>query len=102
LPADAAEAGKLAARYRNASLGDVAVAAGSRGPCSSTSASGKSEVASRKNDDGTISFITVDPTLAGFEFVVGQHEGKRALITRDGQHEYFFDEVQGQAAAVTR
>jgi len=31
----------------------------------------KSAVASRKNDDGTISFITVDPTIDGFEFVVG-------------------------------
>ena len=47
----------------------------------------------------TISFITIDPTLASFEFVMAQREGKRALITRDGQHEYFFDEVQGEAAA---
>ena len=30
----------------------------------------KSEVASRKNDDGTVSFITMDPTNMGFEFVV--------------------------------
>ncbi len=100
VPADAAEAGKLAARYRNAALGDVAVL---RGPGAVLFDVGewKSEVASRKNDDGTISFISIDPTLAGFEFVVGQHERKRALITRDGQHEYFFDEVEGQAA-VTR
>jgi hypothetical protein len=28
-----------------------------------------SAVASRKNDDGTISFITIDPTQRGFEFV---------------------------------
>ncbi len=97
VPADAAEAGKLAERYRNAALGDVAVL---RGPGAVLFDVGewKSEVASRKNDDGTISFLTIDPTLAGFEFVVAQHEGKRALITRDGQHEYFFDEVQGQAA----
>jgi CubicO group peptidase (beta-lactamase class C family) len=99
VPADLAEAAKLAARYRNAALGDVAVL---RGPGAVLFDVGewKSEVASRKNDDGTVSFVTIDPTLAGFEFVMAQRDGKRALITRDGQHEYFFEEVQGQAAAV--
>jgi hypothetical protein len=52
----------------------------------------KSVAASRKNDDGTISFVTIDPTLAGFEFVVADKEGKRRLITRDAQHEYVFVE----------
>src|SRR6267154_787825 len=52
----------------------------------------KSAVASRKNDDGTISFITVDPTIEGFEFVAGTREGKRVLVVRDGQHEYVFTE----------
>ena len=50
----------------------------------------KSAVASRKNDDGTTSFITIDPTLIGFEFVVGERAGKRVLVIRDGQHEYTF------------
>ncbi len=49
-------------------------------------------MASRKNDDGTISFITIDPSIAGFEFVVGERAGKRVLIIRDGQHEYVFTE----------
>ena len=53
----------------------------------------KSTVASRKNDDGTISFITIDPTLDGFEFVVGERGGKRVLVIRDGQHEYTFIEM---------
>jgi hypothetical protein len=53
----------------------------------------KSAVASRKNDDGTISFITIDPTNSGFEFVVGERAGRRVLIIRDGQHEYTFTEV---------
>jgi hypothetical protein len=52
----------------------------------------KSTVASRKNDDGSISFITIDPTLNGFEFVVGEKDGKRTLTIRDGQHEYVFTE----------
>jgi len=42
---------------------------------------------SRRND-GTTSFITIDPTVDGFTFVVGEREGKRALVIRDNQHEY--------------
>ena len=52
----------------------------------------KSKVASRKNDDGTISFITINPGAEGFEFVVGEKAGKKALTIRDGQHEYIFTE----------
>lgn len=51
----------------------------------------KSEVASRKNPDGSISFLTTAPGAQGFEFVV-RKEAKRTLITRDGQHDYVFDE----------
>jgi hypothetical protein len=52
----------------------------------------KSAVASRKNDDGSISFITIDPSVGGFEFVVGDEAGKHTLTIRDGQHEYIFTE----------
>ena len=47
-------------------------------------------MASRKNPDGTISFLTTTPGLLGFEFVVGSGAAK-TLITRDGQHEYVFE-----------
>jgi hypothetical protein len=53
----------------------------------------KSTVASRKDDDGTTSFITIDPGTDGFEFVVGERAGKRILIIRDGQHQYVFTDV---------
>jgi hypothetical protein len=49
-------------------------------------------VASRRNDDGTISFITIDPAVDGYEFVAVERGGKRVLIIRDGQHEYVFNE----------
>jgi len=52
----------------------------------------KSEVASRKNDDGTTSFVTIDPTNSGFEFVVAPADGKRGLTIRDGQHQYRYTE----------
>jgi CubicO group peptidase (beta-lactamase class C family) len=90
IPADAKESAKLAKHYSNVALGDIDV---------STSGSStifdfgewKSEVASRKNPDGTISFITIVPGEIGSEFVVGSGP-KRALIIRDAQHEYVFEE----------
>ena len=44
-------------------------------------------VASRKNDEGMTSFITIDRTVDGFNFVVAERDGKRALVIRDAQHE---------------
>ena len=52
----------------------------------------RSEVASRRNDDGTTSFVTVAPTLGGFEFLAAERDGRRALVVRDAQHEYVFVE----------
>jgi hypothetical protein len=54
-----------------------------------------SAVASRHNDDGTTSFITIDPAILGLEFVVGRSADKRTLTTRDGQHTYVFSEATG-------
>ncbi len=89
VPAGSADVAKLAARYASAALGDLAV----RQQDAATVfdfGEWKSAVASRKNDDGTISFITIDPATEGFEFVVSVRDGKRALVIRDGQHEYVF------------
>jgi CubicO group peptidase (beta-lactamase class C family) len=96
VPADPAAVEKLAARYANKSLGEVKVVKNGK---TTTFDVGewKSTVASRKNDDGTTSFITIDPTLGGFEFVVADKDGKRRLITRDAQHEYILDEVAATA-----
>jgi len=52
----------------------------------------RSSVASRRNDDGAMSFVTIDPTLAVFEFTMGERDGKRTLVLRDAQHEYVFKE----------
>jgi hypothetical protein len=89
IPADAAESAKLAAKYSNAALGEIAV---SRTGDKTTFDFGewKSEVSSRKNPDGTISFLTIAPGVIGFEFVVGSGE-KKTLVTRDAQHEYVFE-----------
>jgi CubicO group peptidase (beta-lactamase class C family) len=89
IPANPEESARLAPHYVNASLGDIAV--GRMGGITVFDfGEWKSEVASRKNPDGTISFITTVPGLSGAEFVVGPGPG-RTLITRDGQHEYVFE-----------
>jgi len=91
VPADAAEAGKLAASYVSSELGTLRVRA-QDGATIFDFGNWRSAVASRRNDDGTTSFISIDPTISGFNFVVGERDGKRALIVRDAQHEYAFVE----------
>ncbi|HMF90461.1 MAG TPA: serine hydrolase domain-containing protein, partial [Candidatus Angelobacter sp.] len=92
VPADPASVKQLAARYTSKELGEIAVL-NKDGAITFDFGEWKSTVASRKNDDGTVSFITIDPTNEGFEFVVGERSGKRVLIIRDRQHEYIFTEA---------
>jgi hypothetical protein len=92
VPAAPALVTQLAKRYSSKELGELAVLT-QDGITTFDFGEWKSAVASRKNDDGTISFITIDPTSDGFEFVMGERAGKRVLIIRDGQHEYIFTEA---------
>jgi hypothetical protein len=90
VPAAPAESAKLAPRYANAALGQIAV---TRTGAATMFDFGewKSQVASRRNPDGTISFITTAPGVQGFSFVVGSG-AKKTLTLRDAQHQYVFDE----------
>jgi CubicO group peptidase (beta-lactamase class C family) len=92
VPAATDEVAKLATRYSSSALGELTV---QRQKPAAVFDFGewKSTVASRKNDDGTISLITIDPAGSGFEFVVSTRSGKRVLIVRDSQHEYVFTEA---------
>lgn len=90
VPADPSEAGKLAPKYSNPALGEIAVRKAGAATVFDFG-EWKSEMASRKNPDGTVSFITTAPGYTGFEFVVGK-EAKRTLVLRDAQHEYVFAE----------
>jgi CubicO group peptidase (beta-lactamase class C family) len=92
LPADAARAAALAPRYVSAELGQLTVRRNAGGLAFDTG-SWRSAMASRRNDDGSTSFHTVEPTIEGIDFVVAEREGKRALIVRDAQHEYTFIET---------
>ena len=94
VPADPAEVAKLAAGYHNEALGDIAVKL-EQGAAVFDFGEWRSEMASRRNPDGTISFVTITPGVFGFEFVVGSG-APRTLTVRDAQHEYVFTEVDGQ------
>jgi CubicO group peptidase (beta-lactamase class C family) len=88
-PPDPVQVARLAAHYRSADLGELAIVREGATVIADTGL-WKSPVATRKNDDGTISLISTEPTLLGFEWVIGERNGKRALITRDSQHDYVF------------
>ena len=100
VPADSGESNELADHYRNTALGDIAV---SRADNVTTFDFGewKSEVGSRVNPDGTVSFMTIEPGITGLEFVVGSGDEK-TLIMRDAQHEYVFDALPPGGESSTR
>jgi CubicO group peptidase (beta-lactamase class C family) len=92
LPPNAAIASRLAARYVNDALGELRVER--RGPDVVIDAGEwKSRTVTRKNEDGTTALVTIDPTLDGFAWVVGEKDGRRTLTLRDAQHEYVFTEA---------
>jgi CubicO group peptidase (beta-lactamase class C family) len=90
MPADPSESAKLGTRYSNDLLGEIAVSH-LGGATIFDFGVWKSPMASRKNPDGSVSFITTIPGMVGLDFVVGKGI-KRNLIIRDAQHEYVYEE----------
>ena len=88
-PADASEAEKLGRSYSSAALGDIQVTR-EKGKTIFDFGEWKSEVASRREPDGSVTFVTVAPGMAGLKFIPGLVGDKKTLITRDAQHEYVF------------
>jgi len=89
MPADPAAAGKLAAKYSNAALGTIDVTH-KDGKTFFEIGALKTEMATRKNPDGTLSFVTLAPGFIGFELIVSGDN----LIVRDAQHEYIYQPVK--------
>jgi CubicO group peptidase (beta-lactamase class C family) len=87
VPAAPDDAAKLASKYTNNALGTITVRR-EGGAVVFDLGEWKSEMATRRNPDGTVSFLTIVPGFTGFEFVVGGAPPKPTLITRDAQHEY--------------
>ncbi len=93
LPADATEAKKLAAHYHSAALGDIVVT--HTGPKTIFDfGEFKTEVATMKNPDGTVTFSGITPGSGAGDFIVGGTSDAPTLTTRDGQHEYVFTAVK--------
>ena len=85
VPADAAETEKLASVYAHPAVGEIVM--NRKGEATVFDfGEWSSEMASRKNPDGTISFITIAPGVTGLEFVAGD----KTLTLRDAQHEYVY------------
>lgn len=97
VPAAEADSARLAPRYANPALGEIAVSR-ANGATTFDFGEWKAQVASRHNPDGTVSFLTTSPGILGFEFVVGSGE-KPTLVVRDAQHEYVFTAQEGQTAS---
>jgi hypothetical protein len=99
LPPDASVTGKLAKRYTHPSLGDIAVITDGTSVVFDTGP-WKSAVATRRNDDGTVSLVMIGAgtrwgAYAPFTFVPGERDGKRTLTLRFLQQEYVFVESRG-------
>lgn len=81
----------LAASYYSPDLGALSVTRGASG-AQFAFRTMATPVGTKKNEDGTMSFVALDPTLLFFPLVAGNQGGKRTLTARDGQHEYVFVE----------
>jgi len=79
----------FASRYTNPDLGPMVVRYDGAG-LSFRFNSLASHVAARKNDDGSTSYVTIDPGNDGFEFAFGTGANAKNLLLRDGQHVYTF------------
>jgi len=91
VPPNAELAGQLAARYASPELGEIAV---KRRGAALVFDFGEfaSEMATQKNPDGSVSYVTIAPGIIGLPLVAGTAGGKRTLVLRDAQHEYVFVE----------
>lgn len=87
-----AQAAPYLGSYGNADLGSLTIAfEGDKLMARATSI--WSEVAPRRNKDGTTSLVMVSPGLFGMDLLVTSRDGKRALVLNDNQHEYVFTDA---------
>ncbi len=89
VPPDPQVVAALASAYDSPELGKIRVGR-ANGRVRLDFTDWSSEVATRRNDDGTVSLVSIDPSITGFAFVVGAEGGTPTLTVRDSQHEYVF------------
>ncbi|MEI6642183.1 MAG: serine hydrolase domain-containing protein [Novosphingobium sp.] len=93
LPADAKVIGALAAKYVSPDLGTLRLVP-EKGQVRGFTQAWNSLMTTRRNQDGTVSLVSIDPGWIGDggDMVLGVADGKRTLTVRDGQHVYVFTE----------
>jgi CubicO group peptidase (beta-lactamase class C family) len=89
LTPDASATAALARAYTNHELGRLLVTVGTDEVRFATHA-WSSRMATRRNADGTLSFVTVEPGFYGIDFMVGRMDDRPTLTVREAQHEYLF------------
>ena len=92
IPADPGAVKQLATNYRSQELGHLIVRRTGANVEFDLVDGWNSAMATRKNDDGTASFVGISPTQRGWEFVVGEKDGKRTLIHPDSDQDWVFVE----------
>lgn len=90
-PGDTKVLARLADAYTSPELGPLTVRRdGGKTFVSTTSI--RSEIATKKEPDGSVSIITVEPGFVGSNMVIGEQDGKRTLSLLDDQHTYVWVE----------
>lgn len=90
IPAERAVVDGLSVQYANADLGDLVVRRD--GEKTVFDFGGwQSEIASRKDEDGSVTLITITPGADGYEFDVERQGDKRRLIIREAPRTYIFE-----------
>ncbi len=93
LPANLALINSLALHYRSPELGSINVVR--KGSAIWLDfGDWETEVATRREDDGTSILVSISPGVRGSHFIVANNSGLRSLLLRDDQHEYVFNEVK--------
>ena len=92
LTATPAQMARYVGHYTNADLGELTVGYEHR-KLTARATSIWSEVAPKRNKDGTTSLVTIAPGIGGLNFLAGTRDGRRSLVLNDGQHEYVFLET---------
>lgn len=86
-PGDPAVLDALAAHYDNAVLGPLTIRReGGRTYLDSTTV--RSEIGTRRNEDGSHSIVMVSPAYRGSDILVGDKDGQPTITLDDGQHEF--------------
>ena len=81
----------LAGTYENADLGKVVVTAGPKGG-TFDAGEWRSALARKRESDGTVKGILVEPPFAGLELVPGEKDGRKVMTLETPQKRYEFEE----------